>query len=328
MEIAWGRAIALVIGGFGLLSLALAAYVVVRGWPIAEGKEVGQVAFLALVFLIFGIGTGFLAVWTWRNPIAPQVPAAIADEHSWVVAEFTQDLQECDKRLRQSTGLLWRGWGPVGWAIVGKTVEECQRLVEKAPDSLRHSYGLIESLLSVGRTEEAKIEVMRIGTTGLRDGTRTALWERWFFEVAGGGDQSQLETAVVECLSRVSERGRVLILDQLACRCFMTRPELQRLDLADRFSAEAFRLAPHLVTIQGTRGSVLAELGRLDEAEALLGPVFENATPGINRAYSALYLAVICMRRGQTDKAREFAREARRNEPAGFVGDRLAAEGL
>lgn len=328
-EIVWGRFIAAVAGWFGLLSLALAAYVVVRGWPIAEGKEVGQIGFLALMFLTFGIGAGILAVWTWRNPSAPRVPEAIADEHSWTMADFRRDLDETEDWPKgKPGGFWWRQASPKFAEDPARHVDELRELTVKCPRNLLFSHTLILGLIAGNQLAKAKEEIVRITRRPVYDGTATLLL--WFLleHLFSNSEPTAFETTVNECLPHLPARGRPVVLDYSACRCFMTRPELQRLDLADRFSAEAIRLAPQLVTIQGTRGSVLAELGRLDEAEALLGPVFETANPGINRAYSALYLAVIWSRRGQKGKAKEFAQEAQRNEPAGFVIDRLKAEGL
>ena len=102
----------------------------------------------------------------------------------------------------------------------------------------------------------------------------------------------------------------------------------QLLSVADRLSERALAMAPQSPTLQGTRASVLAELGRDAEAESLLQPVFDSSPAGINRRYSALYLAIISARRGDPTRATELARIARDAEGDSYVSDRLKAAGL
>lgn len=326
-EIAFGRLVALVAGVCALLSSAFGA-LAVRICFQAEGAAQIKLAAAALILFALGGVAGVMAVRIWKSPQPGSPMEPLAPEHMWALEDFRRDLEGTEVWPERKAGLFW--WNQAARSFADKPakgVVELQKLTVEHPGSLRFCHALIVDLLAADRSDEAKEEIDRISRLPLREGTPTLLWWLWLEKVAAKGDPTAIEAAVGECLLKLPARGRPLVLDHAACLCFI-RSGSKWIGLADRFSAEAFQLAPMVATVRGTRGSVLVELGRLDEAEALLLPVFEGSTKGVNREFSALYLAIIAGRRGQTQHAVRLAKEARRFQPVGFVNDRLKANGL
>jgi tetratricopeptide (TPR) repeat protein len=97
-------------------------------------------------------------------------------------------------------------------------------------------------------------------------------------------------------------------------------PEL--LAEADRYSAEAMKTLSWVPSIKGTRGTVLSELGKLDEAVPLLREVMLTHDDPHNRAQNACLLAIAEARRGDLVAARRYLEEARKFDPKCFLLER------
>jgi tetratricopeptide (TPR) repeat protein len=86
----------------------------------------------------------------------------------------------------------------------------------------------------------------------------------------------------------------------------------EMLDEADRFSQAALDAQPGLAHVKGTRGSVLIELGRIDEGVALVREAFAgNADNGL-KALNACFLALAAAKRGHHEESRDYLDLARR----------------
>ena len=79
----------------------------------------------------------------------------------------------------------------------------------------------------------------------------------------------------------------------------------------DRWSYGALLASPNSVTLRGTRGSVLAELGRNAEARALLAEVLADTDSTIDRVFCHTYLAWLDAQAGKRDSARRHLKEAK-----------------
>jgi hypothetical protein len=80
---------------------------------------------------------------------------------------------------------------------------------------------------------------------------------------------------------------------------------------ADALSQELLELSNNSVTSRGTRGSILVELGRLEEGKALLSEVVKESSSSIDRFYSHAFLAIAEKKLGNqagVDTHREAAR--------------------
>ncbi len=114
--------------------------------------------------------------------------------------------------------------------------------------------------------------------------------------------------------SDAPRRFKIEQLDRLACLPLMQglrayAPEA--LDWADR----ALALDPSSATLQGTRGSLLMELGRWEEGAEILHRVRAASASPIDQGISALYLALAAREQGRQEEARALAADAFRLYP-------------
>lgn len=82
---------------------------------------------------------------------------------------------------------------------------------------------------------------------------------------------------------------------------------------------------PSIITLKGTLGGLLFELGRIDEAEATLKEVIAKSTAAIDQGISSAYLARIAEQRGSTEEARKFAEAATKHSGEMAVVKRILA---
>ena len=120
--------------------------------------------------------------------------------------------------------------------------------------------------------------------------------------------------------------ARVFLLDQLASMPLLAAHG-EFLEQADGWSAEALALDPS-PTIRATRGGVLYELGRIEEAEPLLRGVVEESEAPLDLGLSQMYLALLENRRGNKKAARRLAWAAFNHYPDRRLVERLASDGL
>ena len=84
------------------------------------------------------------------------------------------------------------------------------------------------------------------------------------------------------------------------------------LEEADQFSRLAIEELPWVSCVKGTRGSVLIELGRIDEGMPLVQQALaENDRPS-DKALNVCYLAIAMKRRGEISKAYEYIEQAKK----------------
>lgn len=327
-EGAAGRGIAVASGVASLISGILSAALLLG--PVFGSRDSinFRLGVAALILLVLAAAAAVMAVRIWRSPTFPHEGISIAPEHQHMLDEFSLDVAESDQWPPESPGLhAWRNTVAKLTSHPEIHREALQSLCVQYPRSLRYSTTLIEVLGLLGRHREAREEILRISSGSLRDETRAQLWSLWLERAYDPRDPDAFEASLADCLQRTPGSTHSCILDSAACRVFLREGETQQLELADRLSLRAFELDPKSPTIRGTRGSVLTELNRLDEAADLLEPVFETSEPGVNRTYSALYLAILARRTGNRPRARRLARIARASGQP-FVLRRLKSEGL
>ncbi|MEI9998027.1 MAG: site-2 protease family protein [Verrucomicrobiota bacterium] len=80
--------------------------------------------------------------------------------------------------------------------------------------------------------------------------------------------------------------------------------------LFDQLSQKLLELAGNSVTARGTRGSVLVDLGRIEEGAAMLEGVLAETTSSVDKGYANVFLALAEKQLGHLDAAREHARAA------------------
>lgn len=95
---------------------------------------------------------------------------------------------------------------------------------------------------------------------------------------------------------------------------------------ADHYSEEAMSLIGWVPAIKGTRGAVLLELGRIEEALPLLRDSMERADSTSGKAQNACWIAIAESRRGHRDEASKFIEESRRLDAKCILLDRATQE--
>lgn len=86
-------------------------------------------------------------------------------------------------------------------------------------------------------------------------------------------------------------------------------------EVADRLSKQLMEITDS-VSVRGTRGSILVDLGRLDEGSTMLKEVLEKTMNTIDKTYANIFLALAEKQRGNLESAREHAKNAAKTDPA------------
>jgi tetratricopeptide (TPR) repeat protein len=117
---------------------------------------------------------------------------------------------------------------------------------------------------------------------------------------------------------------KLYLLDTLAALAVQeARSEL--LPDADHWSAQALSMQPENLSLKATRGAVLAERTRWDEALPLLTEVLHRSEIQEDQGLAAFFLALAAEQRGDVKAAGRFARQARLMKPPRWIAQRLDA---
>ncbi|HSB00822.1 MAG TPA: site-2 protease family protein [Anaerolineales bacterium] len=95
---------------------------------------------------------------------------------------------------------------------------------------------------------------------------------------------------------------------------------------ADQFSAEALKHLAWVPAIVGTRGTVLVELGQLDEGIGLLKKSMSRHSDKQGKALNACHVAVGELRRGDLDAAHKYLASAKMLDPTCFLITEVEAQ--
>jgi hypothetical protein len=122
-----------------------------------------------------------------------------------------------------------------------------------------------------------------------------------------------LATLKVYCELPVSNHIKVSQLDRLACIPLYGPIPAEvygtALQLAEFSVRKALELAPGRVTLKGTLGGCLVELGRSEEAEPILLECYNNGSM-LDQAICALFLGFIAEQRNDRRAMAHFARKS------------------
>ena len=88
---------------------------------------------------------------------------------------------------------------------------------------------------------------------------------------------------------------------------------------ADQFSEEALKHLPWVPAVVGTRGTVLVELGKLEEGIPLLKKSMSLHTDKQGKAINACHVALAELRCGNLDEARKYLVSAKTLDPDCFL---------
>lgn len=138
----------------------------------------------------------------------------------------------------------------------------------------------------------------------------------------------QRQPAWLLCGEYLDEPGlvpeKLFLLDTIAALPFQEElPHL--LPDADHWSSQALSMQPENLSLKATRGAVLAEQGRFDEAAPLLAEVHHRSEIEADKGVAACYLALRARQSGDRRIAARLARQARLLHPARWLLKRLDA---
>jgi tetratricopeptide (TPR) repeat protein len=90
-----------------------------------------------------------------------------------------------------------------------------------------------------------------------------------------------------------------------------TQGQAELLEEADRYTEQTMREGRGIWSYAGTRGAVLLQQGRIEEALRLLGNAYSGGRDAVARATNAGWIAVAEARRGAPDRARRWLEKGR-----------------
>ena len=92
---------------------------------------------------------------------------------------------------------------------------------------------------------------------------------------------------------------------------------------AEKIIRQAIEVQPDSATLKGTLGSLLAEMGRDDEAFTLLQSINASADSAVDIGISAAYLSVLAARRGDVERSATYRQQALEVLPEDLLVKRL-----
>jgi len=117
---------------------------------------------------------------------------------------------------------------------------------------------------------------------------------------------------------------RTVFVDQYVTYCLESNEVISNREEMDALSLELMATDPKNISVMGTRGSILIDLGRIGEGKAMLRTVLTKAENTIDKSYSNIFLALAEKQQGNPDLAREYAEAARTADPANPALKRIA----
>jgi hypothetical protein len=155
------------------------------------------------------------------------------------------------------------------------------------------------------------------GASATLDFVRLTLYSVPFFYLA----------AIITCDSRGKEyvlrladhpniprMNLVRFLDSYITRA-LDRGPLDPSEFYDRISEKLLQADRDSITARGTRGSVLVEIGRIEEGKTMLQKVRTQTTATIDKTYANIFLALAEKRSGHLEAASEYAKAAAKFNP-------------
>ncbi|MBW4520454.1 MAG: site-2 protease family protein [Scytolyngbya sp. HA4215-MV1] len=125
--------------------------------------------------------------------------------------------------------------------------------------------------------------------------------------------------------AKLSSPEKAFILDYLSCVVVIHGCK-RYLKEAEKWSAEAIRLASSSKTLQGTRGAVLIEAGRYAEGKQLLLPLTTPENEALDQAISSCYLAKAEYFLGNESNVKDWLLKAKATGVAGHTLERIETE--
>jgi tetratricopeptide (TPR) repeat protein len=313
-----------------LVTFACAAFVA----RAAAGSGASKVLWLAAgLFAALAATFAWGAIWFQRRPWVPSPSHGLAalTRHHEVRTAFRAEINARsfwppDSNYEKSFHRVQQADATGDFVEATAFLEEAIRW---APDNVALLGWRAMMLGSSGRHDEALAQfaaLLAIGDLGLSI-RATFLAEQIKAMLRAGRRQM----ACILCAEYLDEPGllpeKLFLLDTVAAMPFQERlPHL--LQDADQWSLQALALQPENLSLKTTRGAVLAEQGRFDEAVPLLREVHSRSEIEADKGVAAYFLALRAIQLGDRRTAARLMRQARLLQSDGWMRRRLDATPL
>lgn len=243
----------------------------------------------------------------WQYSVPPMVFGAI---QAWMLVT---NLFPCRTKSAASGG-QGSSDGLVLWHLLTANTE----WLDKSYAGFSHIAMI--SCLQDGKAEEAHA-VFEQFRAQLRQPYGEEVWGYILFSL---GYREEARKEITARLSQPfeSDEKKAEFLDLLACIPIYTS-NTDILDEAFRYVEESLAVAPGRITSKGTKGSLLIEKGCVDEGIALLEEVLEKSEAKNDIATSQYYLALAYHKKGDSQRAREYLKQAQATYPDCNVHERV-----
>ena len=112
-----------------------------------------------------------------------------------------------------------------------------------------------------------------------------------------------------------SSTKRTQFIDQyLTCSLEMDAVSSNSAEM-DQLSQELIAANPGNVSVMGTRGSILVDIGQIDEGKAMLIEVLEKTDSSFDISYTNIFLALAEKKQGNLELARKYAEQSAKLDP-------------
>lgn len=274
-----------------------------------------------LIGSVFG-AVGFAFLWfSWR--VLHERQSTLASARKNLVSIFLQELQPLGAECLRNPS--WSQYQQHLSAKEWQNAEEALLRISSPEQNGFIAYALAE-VREYQRDFAGAEQLLTLSENAFSP--RAAVWIRLQtikMQLSQGNVAAAKQTSAQLIATLTSKAERLEVMDRLACfpimdglRCF--------LDEADTISKEALALQPQNLTLKGTRGSILVELGRHEEAEALLNEVYSHSEADNDKGISAFYLGLIARAKGDQQRAKAWARKAKLLHPQEWLTKRVDAE--
>lgn len=301
---------------------------------LSQMKDGNLTAGLWFAMIVFAMLAGTLAWFAYRAARDPDVLPTASPQFAGVHPMDSLNRTFAEELAADAAGpnLEWRTTELVklqeAWLLMelpqGRTILE-DALVQW-PRSLELKFYLSELLTSEGSAYEAQTLLESLLDESLGPKSRIMFLERSLKLLIRRGEYATTRQRAEKYLgSAATDADKVTVLDMLACVPLQENlpgylPE------AVRWNEKALRLQPGLLTLRGTRGALLVEAGRWEEAEAELKAVAAQSESDTDQGICAFYLGLVAKKRHDIREAARLARRARMLHPQPWLLARIKAE--
>jgi tetratricopeptide (TPR) repeat protein len=181
-------------------------------------------------------------------------------------------------------------------------------------------YFLVNFLAEEGRLGEA--EAILQNNTGNADEELMARGLRIRFLLKSDKNLEAQDEINSLISSGIPSTTAVEVLDLIACiPVFYGHPEM--LDVSMRCIDVAIQKAPDMITLKGTKGSLLIDQGSIDEGIEMLEEVRNSSNAPLDKAISTYFLALAFFKKGEKEKCNDLLKSAIALDPQCVVRWRI-----